>query len=68
MAKVYYVKDGSYPQNMVDPFGRRVALAELERRLEDKDLHYLGSLPKAAQKLHQFLSSGLPRSSMEFSP
>jgi hypothetical protein len=45
MAKVYYVKDGSYPQNMVDPFGRRIALAELEHRLQDKDLHYLGSLP-----------------------
>jgi hypothetical protein len=45
MAKVYYVKDGSSPHNMVDPFGRRVALAEVERRLQDKDLHYLGSLP-----------------------
>jgi hypothetical protein len=45
MAKVYYVKDGSYPQNMVDPFGRRIALAELERRLQGEDLHYLGSLP-----------------------
>jgi hypothetical protein len=45
MAKVYYVKDGSYPQNMVDPLGRRIALAELERRLQDKDLHYLRTLP-----------------------
>ena len=45
MAKVYYVKDGSSPHNLVDPFGRRVALAELEHRLQDKDLHYLGSLP-----------------------
>ena len=33
MAKVYYVKDGSYPQNMMDPFGRYISLAELERRL-----------------------------------
>jgi hypothetical protein len=46
MGKVYYVKDGSYPQNMVDPLGRRIALAELERRLQGKDLHYLGSLPR----------------------
>ena len=45
MAKVYYVKDGSYPQNMVDPFGRRIALTELERRLQGQDLRYLGSLP-----------------------
>jgi hypothetical protein len=45
MAKVYYVKDGSYPQNMVDPLGRRIALAELERRLQGQDLHYLGTLP-----------------------
>jgi hypothetical protein len=45
MAKVYYVKDGSYPQNLVDPFGRRIALAELERRLQGQDLHYLGTLP-----------------------
>jgi hypothetical protein len=45
MAKVYYVKDGSYPQNMVDPLGRQIALAELERRLQGKDLHDLGTLP-----------------------
>jgi hypothetical protein len=45
MAKVYYVKDGSYPQNLVDPLGRRIALAELERRLQGQDLHYLGTLP-----------------------
>ena len=45
MAKVYYVKDGSYPQNMVDPFGRQIALAELERRIHDQDLRYLSTLP-----------------------
>ena len=45
MAKVYYVKDGSYPQNMVDPFGRRISLTELERRIHDRDLRYLGTLP-----------------------
>jgi hypothetical protein len=26
MAKIDSVKDGSYPQNMVDPFGRRISL------------------------------------------
>ena len=45
MAKVYAVKDGSYPQNMVDPLGRDIALAELERRLQDRDVRYLGTLP-----------------------
>jgi hypothetical protein len=45
MAKVYYVKDGSYPQNLVDPFGRRISLAELERRLQGQDLRYLSTLP-----------------------
>jgi hypothetical protein len=45
MAKVYYVKDGSFPQNLVDPLGRWIALAELERRLQGQDLHYLGALP-----------------------
>jgi hypothetical protein len=45
MAKVYDVKDGSYPQHLVDPFGRRIALAELERRLQGQDLHDLGTLP-----------------------
>jgi hypothetical protein len=45
MAKVYSVKDGSYPQNMVDPFGRRIALAELERRLQGQDVRYLSTLP-----------------------
>jgi hypothetical protein len=45
MAKVYYVKDGSYPQNLLDPFGRRISLAELERRLQGQDLRYLSTLP-----------------------
>jgi hypothetical protein len=45
MAKVYYVKDGSYPQNLVDPLGRRIALAELERRLQGRDVRYLSTLP-----------------------
>jgi hypothetical protein len=50
MAKVYYVKDGSYPQNMVDPLGRRISLAELERRLQGQDLHYLSTLPPEFNK------------------
>jgi hypothetical protein len=33
MAKVYDVKDGSFPQYLLDPFGRRISLGELERRL-----------------------------------
>ena len=45
MAKVYYLKDGSYPQNMVDPFGRRLTLAELERRIQGQALRYLSALP-----------------------
>jgi hypothetical protein len=45
MAKVYYVKDGSYPHNMSDPLGRRIALAELERRLQGQDVRYLSTLP-----------------------
>ena len=45
MAKIYYVKDGSFPQNLVDPFGRRIALAELERRLQGQDVRYLSTLP-----------------------
>jgi hypothetical protein len=45
MAKIYYVKDGSYPQNMVDPLGRGIALAELERRLQGQDMRYLSTLP-----------------------
>jgi hypothetical protein len=45
MAKVYAVKDGSYPQNLVDPFGRDIALTELERRLHGHDVRYLSTLP-----------------------
>jgi hypothetical protein len=45
MAKVYAVKDGSSPQNMTDPFGRRIALAGLERRLQGRDVRYLSTLP-----------------------
>ena len=45
MAKVYYVKDGSYPQNLVDPFGRGISVAELERRLQGQDVRYLSTLP-----------------------
>jgi hypothetical protein len=44
MAKVYYVKDGSYPQNLID-FGRRVSLDALERRIQGQDLRYLSTLP-----------------------
>jgi hypothetical protein len=44
MAKVYYVKDGSYPQNFVD-LGRRVPLDELERRMQGRDLRYLSTMP-----------------------
>jgi hypothetical protein len=45
MAKVYYVKDGSYPQNMVDPFGRRISLDALERRIQGQDVRYLRTFP-----------------------
>jgi hypothetical protein len=44
MAKIYYVKDGSYPQNFID-FGRRVSLDELERRIHGHNLRYLSTLP-----------------------
>jgi hypothetical protein len=44
MAKVYYVKDGSYPRNFVD-LGRRVSVDVLERWLQGHDLRYLSSLP-----------------------
>jgi hypothetical protein len=44
MARVYYVKDGSYPRNLVD-LGRRVSVEMLERRLQGQDLRYLSSLP-----------------------
>jgi hypothetical protein len=39
MAKVCAVKDGSFPQNLVNPFGRGIALTELERRLHGHDVH-----------------------------
>jgi hypothetical protein len=45
MATIYYVKDGSYPQNMVDPLGRRIALHDLERRLQGQEVRYLSTLP-----------------------
>ena len=44
MAKVYYVKDGSYPQNFLD-LGRRMTLDELEHRLRTRDLQYLSAMP-----------------------
>jgi hypothetical protein len=44
MAKVYYVKDGSYPQNLID-FGRCVLLDALKRRIQGQNLCYLCSLP-----------------------
>ena len=44
MAKVYYVKDGSYPQNLID-FGRRVSLDALERQIKGQDVRYLSTLP-----------------------
>jgi hypothetical protein len=44
MAKVYYVKDGSYPRNFLD-LGRRVSVEVLERRLQGQDLRYLSTLP-----------------------
>jgi hypothetical protein len=45
MAKVYAVKDGSSPHNLVDPLGREIALAELECRLRGRDVRYPGTLP-----------------------
>jgi hypothetical protein len=44
MAKVYYVKDGSYPRNFLD-FGRRVSVEALERRVQGQDVRYLSTLP-----------------------
>ncbi len=44
MAKIYYVKDGSYPHNFVD-LGRRLPLATLEHRLQGQDIRYLSTLP-----------------------
>ena len=50
-AKVYYVKDGSYPRNFVD-LGRRVSVEVLERRLQGQDLRYLSSLPPEFHREH----------------
>ena len=44
MARVYYVKDGSYPRNFVD-LGRRVSVEAFERRLDGQELRYVSSLP-----------------------
>jgi hypothetical protein len=44
MARVYYVKDGSYPRNFLD-LGRRVSVEVLERRLQGQALCYLSTLP-----------------------
>ena len=41
---MYYITDGSYPQNFID-LGRHVSLDELERRLQGQDLRYLSTLP-----------------------
>jgi hypothetical protein len=51
MARVYYVKDGSYPRNFVD-LGRRVSVEVLERRLQGQDLRYLSSLPPEFHREH----------------
>ena len=45
MAMVYAVKDGSSPQNLVDPFGRDIALAERECRLRGREVRDLSTLP-----------------------
>jgi len=51
MAKVYYVKDGSYPRNLLD-LGRRVSVEVLERRLQGQELRYLSSLPPEFHREH----------------
>lgn len=51
MAKVYYVKDGSYPRNFLD-LGRRVSVEVLERRLQGQDLRYLSTLPPEFHREH----------------
>jgi hypothetical protein len=45
MTKVYAVKDGSSPQNRVDPFGRDIAITALECRLRGRELRCLSTLP-----------------------
>ena len=51
MAKVYYVKEGSYPRNFLD-LGRRVSVEALERQLQGQDLRYLSSLPPEFNREH----------------
>src|SRR4029453_13178842 len=51
MAKVYYVKDGSYPRNFLD-LGRRVSVEVLERQLQGQDLRYVSSLPPEFHREH----------------
>ena len=51
MAKVYYVKDGSYPRNFLD-LGRRVSVEALERQIQDQDLRYLSTLPPEFNREH----------------
>jgi hypothetical protein len=43
MATLYYVKDGSRPYNSGP--GRNISLAELERRVQGKEIKYLGETP-----------------------
>jgi hypothetical protein len=45
MAKVDAVKDGSSPQHLVDPFGRDIAITELECRLRGREVRDLSTLP-----------------------
>ena len=51
MAKVYYVKDGSYPRNFLD-LGRRLSVEVLERRLQGQELRYLSTLPPEFHREH----------------
>jgi hypothetical protein len=43
---------------MVDPLGRRIALAELERRIQGQDVRYLSTLPP---EFNPERPSGLPQ-------
>jgi hypothetical protein len=51
MAKVYDVKDGSYPRNVLD-VGRGVSVEVLERRLQGQDLRDLSTLPPEFHREH----------------
>jgi hypothetical protein len=51
MAKVDYVKDGSYPRNVLD-VGRRVSVEALERRLQGRDRRSLSALPPEFHREH----------------